>query len=166
MRRHPQLLVLLLTLSLTLLGPRSSMEEEPLAARPFFFALSVADVEASVDWYESVLGLRVVRSADLDARGIRIRLLRGEDIFLELIEDAAAVSLSELEPPLSDRYRLHGVFKIGLRVEDLAETEERLAALDVPLRGRVITEQDGSMRSLQVQDPDGNVLQVFEVLDD
>jgi len=49
---------------------------------------------------------------------------------------------------------------------DLDRTRERLERLGVPLRGGVVTEPDASMRSLQVEDPDGNLIQVFEPLDE
>jgi len=138
----------------------------PLEAQPYFVALSVADAEASAAWYERVFGFRTERSMDLAERGVRIRLLRGPAGLLELVEDREARALADLEPPIERRFRLHGVFKVGFQVTDLDATVDRLEALGVELRGQVFTESDGSMRSLQVEDPDGNVLQLFELVDD
>lgn len=140
---------------------------EPVAVevRPFFFALSVADVEASEFWYERVFGFSTVRSIDVEARGLRIRLLARQGAFLELSEVSDARALADMAPDLEKRYLLHGVFKVGFEVEHLDRALARLETLEVDLRGMVITETDGSMRSAQVEDPDGNVIQLFEILE-
>ena len=145
------------------LGAETPEEGEPasLEALPFFFALSVKDVDASADWYGRLLGLTVRRSVDLGEGRPRIRLLAGEGSSLELVEAAGSLGIDGVEPPIERRFLLRGVFKVGFRVPDLEETDRRLAKLEIPLRGRVFTESDGSMRSLQVEDPDGNVLQFF-----
>jgi len=141
-------------------------ETQPaVAAQPFFFALSVSDVERSSRWYQRVLGFEVARTIDLPERGFKIELLQKEGGFLELTENRAARSLKEVDSSIEKRHLVHGVFKIGFVIDELDDAIAKLAALEVPLRGKVITESDGSMRSLQVEDPDGNVLQLFELLD-
>lgn len=137
----------------------------PLAAEPLFTALSVDDADASAAWYGKVFGFEVVREVDLDEREIKIRLLRGPAGFLELVEQGSARSLSEVAPDLGRRHQLHGVFKTGFLVPDLDAAMERLTALGVSVRGQVVTEADGSYRSVQIVDPDDNVLQLFEALE-
>lgn len=156
-------------LALTILAAwasASSAQEPsvPIAGEPFFFALSVADVEASSAWYARVLGFEEVRSVDLPERGTRLRILRRSGALLELVEVEAATPAGGLDPPIERRFLLHGVFKVGFRVESLDRTVERLTELDVALRGEIVTESDGTMRSLQIEDPDGNVVQIFELL--
>lgn len=150
-------------------GPSAAQEAVPdplpLEARPFFFALSVRNVDESRAWYERVFGLRTVRSMDVEERGLRIRLLAREGTFLELGEISGAGAAADLEPGLEKRQLLYGVFKVGFEVADLDRALARLEALEVELRGGPITESDGSMRSAQVEDPDGNIIQLFEMLD-
>lgn len=165
----PLLLCLLFAVSPPPHAERARQQERPPApaaaeARPFFFALSVSDLEASAAWYVRVLGFEEARRAQFGEPAVRIRLLRRDDALIELIEDPAARAAVELDPPLARRFRLHGVFKIGFVVDSLDETGARLQRLGVPLRGAVVEEPDGSMRSLQVEDPDGNVVQIFELL--
>lgn len=138
--------------------------QAPIEATPYFAAISVADVDASADWYRRVFGLEVVRRTDLSERGIRIRLLRSEHAFLELVENAEARAAAEIDPAFEKPYLVHGPFKLGFLVDQLEVTVERLKGLGVPLRGRVVTEADGSLRSVQIEDPDGNILQLFERL--
>lgn len=134
--------------------------------RPFGFALSVADVEASARWYERVFAFRSVRSVDLEERGVRIRLLARDGAFLELVQLRDARPLASVAPGVDKRQNLHGVFKLGLRVDDLEEAVARLGALGVELALGIFEEPDGSMRSAQVEDPDGNRIQLFEVLEE
>ena len=137
---------------------------QSLDAQPFFTAVSVKDVDASAAWYGKIFGFEVTREIDLKERGIRIRLLRGDSAFLELVEDSSAVSARERIPEVEKIAQVRGFFKSGVLVHDLDAAVERLKALGVPLRGKIVTESDGSFRSAQIEDPDGNVWQLFERL--
>ena len=98
-----------------LLLTASGLSAEPLEhPRPFFFALSVADVEESATWYGKAFGFAESRAVDLESRGVRIRLMARDGAFLELIEDAAARPLAEIDESVERRYRLHGVFNLHL----------------------------------------------------
>lgn len=131
---------------------------------PFFSAISVADLERSVEWYTRVLGFEIRREASVPARSIEITLLERSDALLELVEIGDARPLSELAPEISRRQFVHGVYKIGFLVEDLDQLIEHLTTLDIPLRSDPIEEPDGGLRSLQVTDPDGTIVQIFERL--
>jgi catechol 2,3-dioxygenase-like lactoylglutathione lyase family enzyme len=144
---------------------QTSEPDTAVEGQPFFWALSVSDVERSADWYGRVLGFVETRAIETPERGARIRLMRTDSAFLELVEHGAARDLTELDPELTRRYLIHGTFKVGLLVDDLDSTVARLGDLGVPLRGMVFEEPDGSFRSTQIEDPDGNILQLFERLD-
>lgn len=154
-------------LLLALAADPSAAEEpaaqaEPIAATPFFTALSVRDLESSKAWYERTLGFAVAREIDGGDRGFRIALLSKPGAALELVEVSGSRALEDLDPPIARRQHLQGVFKIGFRVPDLDRALRRLEALGIPLRGRVITETDGK-RSAQITDPDGNIIQLFQL---
>lgn len=159
--------VVMAVMALTISAEAETLgEADPIEVRPFFFALSVADAEASSAWYQRVFGFAVAREIDLPDARARIRLLERAGAFLELVESPEAQPLTTVAPQARRRHLVHGVFKIGLLTPDLDRALEGLERLDVPLRGEVFTESDGTMRSLQVEDPDGNVIQVFELLGD
>lgn len=141
-----------------------AQEASPLTAQPYFVALSVRDVDTSVAWYERVFGFEVTRSLDNTERGFRIRLLKRSGAFLELVENANAQAAHDLDASLTRPHLLYSIYKFGFLVDNLDSVLTQLEALEVPLRGSVFTEADGSMRSLQVKDPDGNVIQIFEIL--
>lgn len=136
----------------------------PVDGTPFFVALSVASADASAAWYERVLGFEVVRRQTFEEQGVSIAILRRGDALLELVDHPEARALGDLEPPVERTYLVHGIFKFGFLVPDLDAVIARLETLEVPLRGRIIEEGDGSFRSLQVVDPDGNFIQIFERL--
>lgn len=170
-------LVMLFAISLTMAAAASAETPaatvEPPAAEPalpadgtpFFIALSVASADASVAWYERVLGFEVVRRETFEEEGVSVAILRRDDALLELIDHPEARALGDLEPPVERTYLVHGIFKFGFLVEDLDAVIARLEKLEVPLRGRIIEEDDGTLRSLQVVDPDGNFVQIFERLE-
>ncbi len=168
-RALPRVLWLALAIGLVatgVLGQAPSPEGgEHVDGTPYFVALSVADAGRSMDWYQRVLGFETVRSVDLEERGIRIRLLQRDGAFLELIESQDSKELTSIDATLNRRFLVQGVFKIGFHVDDLEVAQQRLATLGVDLRGRVIEEEDLGLRSLQIEDPDGNVIQLFAPLD-
>lgn len=146
-------------------NPAAAAELVSLDPQPFFFALSVADVETSEAWYRRVLGFESVGRLGEEGDAFRIHLLRRDGALVELVQSGAARSLDAHVPTIKKRHQVHGVFKIGFLVASLDDALSRLERREVPLRGKVITEADGSMRSLQVEDPDGNVIQIFEILE-
>lgn len=141
-----------------------AQEGSSIDAQPYFAALSVRNVDTSVAWYERVFGFEVTRSLDNTERGFHIRLLKRSGAFLELVENANAQAAEDLDASLTRPHLLYSIYKFGFLVENLDRVVEQLEALHVPLRGSVFTEADGRMRSLQVEDPDGNVIQIFEIL--
>jgi catechol 2,3-dioxygenase-like lactoylglutathione lyase family enzyme len=148
-----------------LIGQHRRSTTPPVAARPFFTALSVRDIDTSTAWYGKVFGYAVTRAIDLPERGLRIRLLRNETAFLELVEDGSSVAARERIPEVERIAQLRGVFKSGAQVDDLDATVARLEHLGVPLRGKIVTESDSTLRSAQIEDPDGNIWQLFQILD-
>ena len=102
----------------------------------------------------------------MPARGIEITLLERTGALLELVEIADAAPLSEAAPEVERRQFVHGVYKIGFLVEDLDQLIERLKTLEIALRNDPVVEPDGGLRSLQIVDPDGTIVQVFERLED
>jgi hypothetical protein len=77
-----------------------------------FFALSVADLEGTAAWYETKLGLEVVRRPPT-ANGVAVVMLQGDGPTVELIRQDDGVSLGDVDPTLDDRTLLHGIVKEG-----------------------------------------------------
>lgn len=132
----------------------------PALERPFasthgaFFALSVADMDASVKWYSEKLGLTVVMRTPKQDKASAV-VLEGGGLTVELVHhDDARAALQE--PPL-----VHGIMKVGLVVDDLETTLAALKARSVPIFLGPFPAR-GSIRSnALIKDNAGNLIQFF-----
>jgi len=110
-------------------------------------ALNVADVSASVEFYSSLFGMRVVWQPDPD------------NAYLSSGCDNLALHRAPTAAPQSGQRLDH----LGFIVETPADVDyaaEVLAARRIPLLRPPRTHRDGS-RSLYFADPDGNIIQVL-----
>lgn len=127
---------------------------------PTFVAVSVSDLEASVDWYQRVLGLEIVRELDLPERSVRVRLLRRDDVVFELIAHADPVVVDPAlaaQPP----FRFLGVFKSGVFVSDIEAFHAWLLSAGVDADAAIGRDEILAYSTFVFRDPDGNTLQAF-----
>ena len=131
----------------------------PIAAKGgAFFALSVADLEASAEWYSEKLGLEVVLSVPR-TNGVAVTVLEGGGLIVELVEhdDAVPPGCAEANPALC-----HGMFKVGVLVKDLDKTLEKLAARGVPVAFGPFPAQANQRANAIIRDNAGNLIQLFQ----
>jgi len=151
---------LVLTLALLLGLPAATRAQE--AVTPTFFAVSVADLDTSIEWYTRTLDLAVTRLPE--GSGAKFALLQGQGLVVELVEHPKAFDLRSRLPELENRYLGHGLFKVGFFVADLDGTVDRLRARGVTFRGGIITDSVLGARSILLLDNTGNVIQLFQRL--
>ena len=147
-----------LLLATLLLLPLSTYAEEVAAEASIqgsYFAVIVNDIEASRDWYETVLGLQKVSRATSKGR-YDILNLAGPGIFVELLELDAA----------GDRPggQVKGPFKVGMLVDDLTAFAAGLPA--VAADAEIIYDKKNSVLILQLKDPDNYTVQVMQLVDE
>jgi catechol 2,3-dioxygenase-like lactoylglutathione lyase family enzyme len=110
-------------------------------------ALSVASVSASVEFYCSLFGMRVVWQPDPD------------NAYLSSGCDSLALHRGQAEIPHGAQ-RLDHLGFIVATPEDVDHAAEVLAARHIHILKPPRTHRDGS-RSLYCADPDGNVIQIL-----
>jgi catechol 2,3-dioxygenase-like lactoylglutathione lyase family enzyme len=110
-------------------------------------ALNVADVAASVEFYSSLFGLRVIWQPDPD------------NAYLSSGCDNLALHKSSAYTSQSGQKLDHLGFIVE-KPQDVDQAAEVLTARQVPLLKPPRTHRDGS-RSLYCADPDGNVIQIL-----
>lgn len=110
-------------------------------------ALNVTNVAASVDFYSSLFGMRIVWQPDAD----NAYLSSGCDNLALHRAPVGAVGTGQ---------RLDHLGFIVERSEDVDRAAEALAVRQLPLLHPPRTHRDGS-RSLYFADPDGNVIQIL-----
>lgn len=144
----------------------SSPPGEPfLGAQPApFLAVSVANLDVQLAWYRDKLGFAVSSQGTLPARQIRYALLRQGSALVELLEIPGAKPRSALSRDApADSSLVHGFFKSGMVVQDVAGLFNRLKANGVAFAFELTKPPNGPYRVFGVNDPEGNLLQFFGV---
>jgi catechol 2,3-dioxygenase-like lactoylglutathione lyase family enzyme len=125
-----------------------------------FFALSVADISASADWYSAKLGLRPVMVTPKRDR-IAVTVLEGGGLIVELIQHDNAAALKKAAPGVSEPQMIHGLFKVGLVVENFEQTLAQLKARGAEIAYGPFPAREGQMKNVIIRDNSGNLIQFF-----
>ncbi|HWN88664.1 MAG TPA: VOC family protein [Chitinophagaceae bacterium] len=125
----------------------------------YFSALIVKNIDSSVNWYQSVLGLKT-RFLPGTPQGIRVAIMESPQIVLEVIENNAWLDPKEFLKGKPEGTRLQGYFKIGFKVIAMDSFIEHLNKLNIPIP-RIYKDESGK-RNFLVEDPDKNLVQFFE----
>jgi catechol 2,3-dioxygenase-like lactoylglutathione lyase family enzyme len=125
-----------------------------------FLALSVPDLEASAAWYAEKLGLQVIMDPPAHD-GIRVKVLEGGGLIVELLHNPAAVPLRTAAPSISHTTQVHGLFKAGFMVTDYDRTLATLRERGVEIAMGPFPARDGQRANVIIRDNAGNLLQLF-----
>ena len=136
-------------------GPTRAALQPPFAStHGAFFALSVADFDASVKWYSEKLGLAVVLRSPKQDKAAAV-VLEGGGLTVELVKHDDAIAASK-EPPL-----IHGFMKAGLVVDDLERTLAFLKERGVPIFLGPFPARGNIKSNALIKDNAGNLIQFF-----
>ena len=127
-----------------------------------FSAIIVSDINTSIDWYSSVLGLEMLHKTASKERGFKQSNLKKGGVLIELIELNKAINLKKDFPNFNSRMRFNGFFKIGFLVSDFDKWMLDLKKKKVSIYGSVVTDVNSKKRMVIILDPDGNRIQLFE----
>lgn len=127
---------------------------------PYFSALIVKNIDSSVKWYESVLGLKTRFLPDVP-QGIKVAILESPNIIIEMIENAAWLDPKKLLEGKPEGTRIQGYFKIGFRVTAMDSFIDHLKKLNISIP-RIYKDDNSGKRNFLVEDPDKNLVQFFE----
>lgn len=118
-----------------------------------FFALSVADIDASAKWYAEKLGLTV----DMRSKSgkVSVVVLSGNGLTVELLCHDDATDLGK------DAELTHGFVKAGLVVDNLGKTLVQLKACNVPIAYGPYATKPGAPANFIIRDNSGNLIQFF-----
>ena len=150
----PFLLVACLALA-AVVGVPTAAKDHALPFKPVtgaFFALSVANMAQSVQWYREKLGLAVVMEV---TSGPEVTVLEGGGLIVELIRVPG--SRPRPEPSVSTL----GVFKAGFLVKDFDAAVAELRARGVTIAFGPFPATDTQKANVIIQDNAGNLIQLF-----
>ncbi len=141
-------------------GPCQPDSTRVLAATGAFFALSVADIAASARWYSEKLGLQVVMQAPKQGNA-EATVLQGGGLTVELIQHDDARPLRVAAPDAKGALFVHGVFKVGVVVENYAEALATLRARQVEIAMGPFPARGDQPANLIIKDNAGNLIQIL-----
>lgn len=106
-------------------------KEESLIVKPLHIGVSVPDIDASIAWYTTMLGFRLVSDQYVDKLPARIAFLEHGEFSVELfeIEGAAPLPADRRVPNLD--IRTHGTKHVAYAVQDLKTLMDTLKAKGV-----------------------------------
>ena len=138
---------------------RAATESSVLGATGAFFALYVADIEASTRWYSEKLGLKVVMQ-DPKRDKAAVTVLEGGGLIVELIQHDDAAPLSRAAEA-KDNPLVHGMFKAGVIVDDFDKTLAAIKARNIPIVFGPFPARPNHRANAIIRDNAGNLIQVF-----
>ena len=146
----------LLTLSVLVSTAQATGAGSPpfTAVSGTFFALSVPDLAASVAWYTEKLGLKTTRAMNGPDNG-RVAILEGNGLIVELVH-APKAAPSGREVPY-----VHGLFKVGVIVDDFDGAIGRLKAREIEIAFGPYPARDGQRANAIIRDNAGNLIKLF-----
>lgn len=122
------------------------------AAHPrAFVAVETPDIARAVSWYARVFGAETVNS--FSETDYEIRILRGPDLIIELVQRKPA------RPNTVEGHS--GLLKSGVVIDDFDHAVQRWTADGITMRGRRIHDRALGLDTVVLEDPDGNMIQVF-----
>jgi len=138
----------------------AATEQPAMKGAGAFFALSVADLNASVQWYSDKLGLKVVmRPPKIDKAAAVI--LEGGGLIVELIHHDDSMPLSTASPSVKNNILVHGIVKAGVIVEDFDKTVATLRSRNVQIAFGPFPAQASQRANVIIRDNAGNLIQFF-----
>lgn len=126
-----------------------------------FFALSVADVDTLSKWYQEKLGFKVLSSGEAPNKIAKFAILQTEGALIEMIQHRDAKPVSVAAPSVKSAHQLHGIFKIGMLVQDIDAAYRALKEKQVVIAYDLMPAKDVPMRSFTIRDGEGNLVQFF-----
>ncbi len=135
-------------------------ESDLITTTGAFFALSVADVNASAEWYSEKLGLEIVMQPPKSNQSTVI-VLEGGGLIVELIQLDNALPWSEVAPSIDNNMLVHGIVKVGVIVEDFDKTVEILKERDVSIVLGPFPATADQRANIIIRDNAGNLIQFF-----
>lgn len=140
----------------------NAQQEELSDPVPYFMAVIVSDIDASIHWYGNTLGFDVLTKVDMSERGFRQANLKRGKAALELIEFTTALYPKEILKDQPKKTRIAGFFKFGFSVNDFDEWVSHLSDKIENLQDQIVKDPISGKRMMIILDPDGNRIQLFE----
>ena len=124
------------------------------------YAISVADYEASIQWYKDVFGFTELDRSEIPGTGVKVAHLQAPGFVLELFGPGENGNpLPEYRKMPSDDFMTNGNLHMGLGLADAHKTKEQMEAKGVEIVFEA--EVDGTY-SFFIHDNTGNLIEMID----
>ena len=162
MKRFVLLLCLALPVASYAQAPDVSASTPVIRAVNTFFALSVADIDESARWYRDKLGLKVIMHAPrTDETKSAATVLQGGGLTVELVQHDEAAPLRKFLPEPRGALFVHGIFKVGVTVDDFDATIAAIRSRGIPIAIGPFPKRPDQPANATIRDNAGNYIQIF-----
>ncbi len=128
--------------------------------KPLHVGISVPDMDASIAWYEQMLGFRLVSDKYFEQLPARIAFLEHGDFSIELFEVPGAAPLpADRRTPNLD-IRTHGTKHVAYAVDDLSGLMDSLKSKGVDVAMDIFP-MEGDLVAF-IRDNAGNLLELIQ----
>lgn len=124
-----------------------------------FIALNVGDIKAETAWFQKVFQVKILKEVTIpDGKGFVV-LMGSDKLAIELLQLTGSAV-----PTATSPVRIRGHVKNGIFVQNLEERFTQLKNAGIYMHGRLYTDEPMGMKGFLIKDPEGNILQFFEML--
>jgi len=128
---------------------------------PSFIALNVADIDREVAWFQTYFAVEIKSTTNLPGGRGTIKLLQAGPLMVELLSLHGSIA-PRADTPDTSPMMVKGHVKAGVFVANATKTFSELQQAGAPLRGRLVEDKVFKTLVFQVEDPEGNIIQLFE----
>ncbi|WP_425145766.1 VOC family protein [Deinococcus sp.] len=129
------------------------------------FALVVADLDSSVNWYQSVLDFKVERRFGFSDAGVQIaHLISDTGIRVELIEQEGSGQSPDLEKGVFEALKTQGVKHVGLLVADIDSAFLELNVKGAEIASVITRVEPAGVKNFWIKDNSGNLIEINQWL--
>lgn len=123
------------------------------------FAISVADMEATIAWYSRIFDFTVIDRSEIPGVGIKVAHMQGVGFILEIFEAPGAAPLPEDRRTPNLDLLTHGNKHMSFGVPDGPAAKAQLESMGVEVA--MVAEVDGTY-GVFIRDNTGNLIEIFE----
>ncbi len=123
------------------------------------FAISVGDLEESIDWYRKIFGFEVFDTSSIPQTGIKVAHMVGNGLILEIFCPPGGCNLPKERTIPNEDLLTNGNKHISFGVPDGTKALEQLKAEGVEI---VMEAKVDNTYGIFIHDNTGNLIEIFE----
>lgn len=154
--------LVILPFCILLLQAKLNAQDPIPVAIPYFSAVIVSNIETSSSWYQSLLGLKIKNRINDSAGAYKVVILESGRILLELLELKGSLQKKKLLEKAPEGTQITGHFKFGFSITNVDAWLKHCRELHIAV-DRVYVDSPSGLRNFLINDPDGNLIQFFEL---